>query len=75
MPNPIGKGMKVEGAGENAGQQGAEFHAPSVAGTGQKARSGVIVFASGKPGDRAVRIGSGYGPIREASWMCGVPAW
>ena len=75
MPNPIRKGMKVEGAEENAGQQGAEFHAPSVAGTGQKASSGVIVFASGKPGDRAVRIGSGYGPIREASWMCGVPAW
>ena len=75
VPNPIREGLKVQCAEGNAGQQGAEFHGPSVAGTRQKARFGVTVFESGTRGDPAALAGLGYEPGRVASWRCEVPAW
>ena len=67
VPNPIGQGMKAQGSGENAGQQGAESHGLSVAGMRQKARFGVTVFASDMLGDLVTPERSGCEPDRAAS--------
>ena len=74
VPNPIREGLKVECAEGNAGQQGAEFHGPSVAGTRQKARFGVTVFDKIReeiPQLGRVRVWANPGGIMDVEFLLG----